>query len=72
MDDGGIHHRALLQQQALLSQVLLHCLENLLCQLVPFSKMAECQDGGGSGMLSLGNRWETPFWLSPGFSKALL
>ena len=40
MDDGGIHHRPLLQRQALLSQVL-------LCPLVPFHKMVECQDDGG-------------------------
>ena len=50
------------------STVLKICSANL----VPFYKMAERQDGGGSGMLSLGNRWEIPFWLSPGFSKALL
>ncbi len=50
MDDGGIHHRALSQQQDLLSQVLPHCLEDPLCRLVPFSKMVERQDGGGSGM----------------------
>ncbi len=31
MDDGDIHHRALPQQQALLSQVLPHCLEDPLC-----------------------------------------
>ena len=51
MDDGGIYYRPLPQQQALLFQVLPHCLENLLCQLVPFYKMAERQDGSGVGNL---------------------
>ncbi len=47
MDDGGIYCRPLPQQQALLFQVLLHRLEDLLGQLMLFHKVAERQDGGG-------------------------
>ncbi len=54
MDDGGIHHPPLPQQQDLLSHVLPHCLENLLCQLVPFYKMAERQDDSGIRDVILG------------------
>ena len=54
MDDDGIHHRPLPQQQDLLSQVLLHCLEDLLGQLMSFYKMAERQDGSGVGTVVLG------------------
>ena len=54
MDDGGIHHRPLPQHQVLLSQVLLHCLENLLGQLMLFHTMGERQDGGGIRDVILG------------------
>ena len=54
MDDGGIHHRLLPQQQALLSHVLPHCLEDLLGQLMLFYKMAERQDGSGIRNVILG------------------
>ena len=47
MDNGGIYYRALPQQQALLFQVLLHRLEDLLGQVMLFHKVAERQDGGG-------------------------
>ena len=54
MDDGGIYYRTLPQQQALLSHVLPHCLENLLCQLVPFYTMEERQGGSGIRDVILG------------------
>ncbi len=47
MDNGGIYYRALPQQQALLFQVLLHRLEDLLGQVMLFHKVVERQDGGG-------------------------
>ena len=54
MDDGGIHYCPLPQQQALLSQILPHCLEDLLGQLMLFYKMAARQDGSGLGNVVLG------------------
>ncbi len=72
MDDGGVYHRALPQSQALLFQLVLHCREDLLSQLALLHNMAERQNGGAPGMGSLGKVWKTSFWLSPGFSKALL
>ena len=47
MDNGGIYYRALPQQQALLFQVLLHRLEDLLGQVMLFHAMGERQGGGG-------------------------
>lgn len=47
MDGDGIHNGAPWQEQTLPSQVVLHCLEDLLSPLVLLHTTAEPQDGGG-------------------------
>ena len=48
-DDGGVHHRALAQQQAALGQVGVDALEQLLGELVRFEQAAELEQRGGVG-----------------------
>lgn len=56
MDDHGVDHRALAQQQASRIQVAVHRSQDLLCQTVLFQQAAEVQDRGFVRHLAAGQR----------------